>query len=193
MPFTLELGKMAPDFRLPATDGKVYSLADFAAAPVLVICFTCNHCPYVIGNEAREKAFAAAYQPRGVAYVAINSNDVNAYANDDFPHMVERAKALGFTWPYLHDESQAVAKAYGAIKTPQFFVFDQARVLRYIGRMDNSPRDAALARTHELSDAVEDVLAGRAVAMPRTDAIGCTVKWRGKGKHFIPVEACDLG
>jgi len=127
-----------------------------------------------------------------VAYVAINSNDVNAYANDDFPHMVERAKTLGFTWPYLHDESQKTAIAYGAIKTPHFFVFDRDRLLRYVGRMDNSPRDASLAKTHELADAVEDLLAGRPVTMPRTDAIGCTVKWRGKDKHFIPVEACDL-
>jgi peroxiredoxin len=193
MPFTLELGQEAPTFHLPATDGKSYSLANFAAAQVLVICFTCNHCPYVIGNESREKTFVEKFQNRGLAYVAINSNDINAYANDDFPHMVERAKTLGITWPYLHDESQAVAKAYGAIKTPQFFVFDQARVLRYIGRMDNSPRDVSLAKTHELADAVEDLLAGRPVAMPTADAIGCTVKWRGKEKHFIPAEACDLG
>jgi peroxiredoxin len=192
MPFTLALGQKAPDFNLPATDGKDYSLASFAAAPVLVICFTCNHCPYVIGNESREKAFAEKFQPRGVVYLAINSNDVNAYASDDFPHMVERSKKLHFIWPYLHDESQAVATAYGAIKTPQFFVFDRDRVLRYVGRMDNSPRDAALAKTHELSDAVEDLLAGRPIAMPAADAIGCTVKWRGKDKHFIPIEACDL-
>lgn len=192
MPFTLELGRPAPEFRLPATDGKTYSLADFASAPVLVISFTCNHCPYVIGNESREKAFVQKYQPRGIAYVAINSNDVNAYANDDFPHMVERAKNLGFTFPYLHDQSQAVAIAYGAIKTPQFFVFDKSRTLRYVGRMDNSPRDASLAKTHELEDAVEEILAGKPVQMPQTDPIGCTVKWRGRDKHFIPLDACDL-
>lgn len=192
MPFTLELGKTAPDFSLPGTDGKTHRLADFAASPVLVICFTCNHCPYVVGNEAREKAFAGKYQPKGVAYVAINSNDVNAYANDDFPHMVERAKALGFTWPYLHDESQAVAKAYGAIKTPHFFVFDKARVLRYVGRMDNSPRDGSLAKTSELADAVEALLAGQSVPMPATEAVGCTVKWKNRDKHFIPGDVCDL-
>jgi peroxiredoxin len=192
MPFTLELGKPAPDFSLPGTDGKIYRLADFAQAPVLVICFTCNHCPYVIGNESREKAFIAKYQPRGVAYVAINSNDVNAYANDDFPHMVERAKTLGFTWPYLHDESQAVAKAYGAIKTPHYFVFDQARHLRYVGRMDNSPRDASMSKTSELADAVDALLAGKPVPMPATEAIGCTVKWKNRDKHFIPQDVCDL-
>ena len=119
MAFTLEIGKKAPDFALPATDGKTYRLADFVAAPVLVVCFSCNHCPYVIGNEAREKAFVEKYRGRGVAYVAINSNDVQAHAEDDFPHMQERAKALGFTWPYLRDESQDVAKAYGAERTPR--------------------------------------------------------------------------
>ncbi len=192
MAFTLELGKPAPDFALPGTDGRTYRLTDFASAPVLVICFTCNHCPYVVGNEAREKAFAAKYQPKGVAYVAINSNDVNAYANDDFPHMVERAKVLGFTWPYLHDESQAAAKAYGAIKTPQFFVFDATRRLRYVGRMDNSPRDGSKANTSELADAVDALLAGQPVPMAQTEPIGCTVKWKQRDKHFIPQDVCDL-
>jgi peroxiredoxin len=192
MAFTLEIGKKAPDFSLPAADGKTYRLADFVAAPVLVVCFSCNHCPYVIGNEAREKAFVEKYRGRGVAYVAINSNDVQAHAEDDFPNMQTRAKALGFTWPYLRDESQAVAKAYGALKTPHFFVFDQARVLRYVGRMDNSPRDGALAKTHELADAVEALLAGKPVPLPVTEAVGCTVKWRGKDPHFVPADVCDL-
>jgi len=192
MAFTLDIGKKAPDFSLPAADGKACRLADFAAAPVLVVCFTCNHCPYVIGNESREKAFVVKYRGRGVAYVAINSNDVNMYAEDDFPHMQARAKALGFTWPYLWDESQAAAKAYGAVKTPHFFVFDQARVLRYVGRMDNSPRDASLAKTHELADAVDALLAGKPVPLAVTEAIGCTVKWRGKEGHFVPTDVCDL-
>ena len=127
-----------------------------------------------------------------MAYVAINSNDANQHVEDGFPQMQARAKALGFTWPYLHDESQAVAKAYGAIKTPHFFVFDQPRTLRYVGRMDNSPRDASQARTHELADALDALLAGKPVPQPVTDAIGCTVKWRGKDPHFIPVDVCDL-
>jgi peroxiredoxin len=194
MPFTLPIGHKAPDFHLPATDGKSYALKDFAHSPLLVICFTCNHCPYVIGNESREKALVEKYHAKGVAYVAINSNNVNAYADDDFPHMVERARSLHFTWPYLHDESQAIAKAYGAIKTPHFYLFDKDRSLRYVGRMDNSPRDKSLAHTHELADAVEDLLTHRAggVRLPVSDAIGCTVKWRGKDKHFIPNDACDL-
>jgi peroxiredoxin len=192
MAFTLDIGKPAPDFDLPATDGRRYRLADFAASPLLVVCFTCNHCPYVIGNEAREKAFAGKYIPRGVAYVAINSNDVNIHEEDSFSHMQARATALGFTWPYLYDESQAVAKAYGALKTPHFFVFDKSRALRYVGRMDNSPRDASQARTHELADALDALLAGKPVPAPVTDAIGCTVKWKGKDPHFIPQDVCDL-
>jgi peroxiredoxin len=192
MAFTLEIGRNAPDFDLPATDGKRYRLSDFAAAPVLVVCFTCNHCPYVIGNEAREKAFVETYRPRGMAYVAINANDANAYPEDAFPQMQTRANALGFTWPYLHDESQAVARACGALKTPHFFVFDNQRTLRYVGRMDNSPRDISQARTHELADALDALLAGKPVPTPVTEPIGCTVKWRGKDPHFVPQDTCDL-
>jgi len=192
MAFTLDLGKPAPDFQLPATDGKTYALADFAGARLLVISFTCNHCPYVVGNESREKSFAERYTPRGVAYIAINSNETQNHPTDDFAHMQQRARQLGFTFPYLRDDSQQTASAYGAIKTPHFFLFDQERLLRYVGRMDNSPRDVALATTHELADAVEDLLAGRPVRLPRTEAIGCTVKWWGKDRHFIPNDACDL-
>jgi len=192
MPFTLELGKKAPDFALPGTDGKTHRLADFAASPLLVVSFTCNHCPYVVGNEAREKAFVERYAKLGVAYVAINSNETQNHPTDDFEHMKQRAAALSFTWPYLRDEDQAAAKAYGAIKTPHFFLFDQTRTLRYVGRMDNSPRNPALANTHELADAVDDLLAGREVKLPQTDPVGCTVKWWGKDHHFIPNDVCDL-
>jgi len=192
MAFTLEIGKSAPAFELPGTDGKTYRLADFASSPLLVICFTCNHCPYVIGNEAREKAFVERYRERGVAYVAINSNETQNHPTDDFEHMKQRAAVLNFTWPYLRDDSQAAAKVYGAIKTPHFFLFDRERTLRYVGRMDNSPRNVALANTHELADAVEDLLAGREVKVPVTDPVGCTVKWWGKDHHFIPNDMCDL-
>jgi peroxiredoxin len=192
MSFTLSPGARAPDFSLPATDGNTCSLASFANAPLLVVCFTCNHCPYVIGNESREKDFVARYAPRGLAYVAINSNETQNHPTDDFHLMQQRAASLGFTWPYLRDETQEVAKAYGAIKTPQFFLFDRDRILRYVGRMDNSPRDISLASTHELADAVDDLLAGRPVRVPQTDAIGCTVKWWGKDRHFIPNDVCDL-
>jgi peroxiredoxin len=192
MPFTLEPGQKAPDFSLPDVDSRTWSLADFANHPLLVISFSCNHCPYVVGNESRERAFVDAYRNRGVAYIAINSNDALAYPDDDIGPMKERALRLGFTWPYLRDASQEVAAAYGAIKTPHFFLFDRERILRYVGRMDNSPRDISKAETHELADAVDDLLAGRPVRTPVTEAIGCTVKWKGKDKKFIPNDRCDL-
>jgi len=192
MPFTLQIGAEAPPFELMGTDDKIHRLWDYSAAPLLVISFTCNHCPYVIGNESREKAFVEKYTKQGLVYVAINSNDLKDYPTDDFPHMKQRATALGFTWHYLHDETQDVAKAYGAIKTPHFFLFDRDRKLRYVGRMDNSPRDIARANTHELVDAVDDLLAGRDVRVPATEAIGCTVKWRGRPPKFIPTDVCDL-
>ena len=192
MPFTLDIGAQAPAFELPGTDGKIHRLSDFAAAPLLIVCFTCNHCPHVLGNESREKTFVEQYSPRGIAYVAINSNETKDHPNDDFEHMKLRAARLNFTWPYLRDETQAVAKAYGAIKTPHFFLFDRDRTLRYVGRMNNSPRDATLSTTHELADATDDLLAGRPVRVPVTQPVGCTLKWWGKDSHFIPHEACDL-
>ncbi len=192
MAFTLELGDMAPDFALPATDGKSYSLADFAAAPVLVVAFTCNHCPYVVNSEERILAFDRDYAPRGVRLVCINSNAETTYADDDFPHMVERARERGFAFPYLRDESQEVALAYGALRTPHYFVFDAERKLRYTGRMDDRPRHPGEETTRELRDAVEDLLQGREVAVPLTNPIGCNVKWRGQDKHWMPALACDL-
>lgn len=192
MAFTLEIGKSAPTFELPGTDGKMHRLAEFANSPLWVVCFTCNHCPYVVGNEAREKAFVEKYRGRGLAYVAINANETKDHPTDGFEHMQRRAAALEFTWPYLRDQTQAVAKAYGAIKTPHFFLFDAGRVLRYVGRMDNSPRDPALAKSHELADAVEDLLSGRPVQVATTEPIGCTVKWWGKDGHFMPHDVCDL-
>lgn len=191
MSFTLPIGKKAPSFELPGVDGKMCRLSDHKDR-LLVVCFTCNHCPYVVGNQAREKAFVETYRPRGVGYIAINSNETKDHPTDDFPHMRQRSKELGFTWCYARDETQAVAKAYGAVKTPHFFLFDHERFLRYVGRMDDSPRDATKATTHELADAVEDLLAGRPVANPTTDPIGCTVKWWGKPPKFIPTDVCDL-
>lgn len=191
MAFTIAIGTRAPGFSLPGVDGKTYTLESFKT-PLLVVCFTCNHCPYVIGNESRERAFVETYGPKGVGYVAINANETKEHPTDDLAHMVARAKERRFTWPYLRDETQEVAKAYGATRTPHFYLFDQQRVLRYTGRMDNSPREIARATTHELQDAVEDLLAGRAVRVEKADAIGCNVKWWGKDAHWMPNDACDF-
>lgn len=192
MAFTLAIGDNAPDFSLPATDGKTYSLADFSDAPVLVIAFTCNHCPYVVNSEERILAFDHDYKAQGVQLVCINSNAETTYQDDDFPHMVERARERGFQFPYLHDESQEIALAYGALRTPHYFVFDQQRQLRYTGRMDDNPRNPGKETTHELRDAVDVLLKGEQVSTPVTNPIGCNVKWRGQDKHWMPAQACDL-
>ncbi len=192
MAFTLELGKPAPDFSLPGTDGRNWSPKDMADAKVLIINFTCNHCPYVTGSQQRVDALFAEYAPKGVAMIAINSNETIDHPDDAFGPMVERAAALKLAYPFVRDDSQDVARAYGALRTPHFYVFDSERKLRYTGRMDNSPRDASKATTHELRDALDDLLAGRAVRTPLTNPIGCNVKWLHKEGHWMPAEACDL-
>ncbi len=120
MAFTLQLGQQAPDFKLPATDGNTYQLSDFDDE-VLVVFFTCNHCPYVIGSDEVTRQTAEKFAPQGVKFVGINSNSKNTYAEDDFQHMVARMDEYKFPWLYLYDESQEVAKAYGALRTPHFF------------------------------------------------------------------------
>lgn len=192
MPFTLQPGQHAPDFSLPGVDGKTHSLADFADADLLVVVFSCNHCPYVVGSEERIKQLHADYRDRGVAVVAINSNETDNHPTDDFDHMVRRAKEQGFDFPYLRDEEQSVALAYGALRTPHFFVFDRDRLLRYTGRMDDNPREPGKETTHELRDALDDLLAGRDVRTPLTNPIGCNVKWKNRDAHWMPAEACDL-
>lgn len=192
MSFTLEIGAQAPDFKLPATDGKTCSLADFAEAPVLVVFFTCNHCPYVIGSDEVTRATAEKFQGRGARFVAINANSLNTYAEDDFPHMVARMKEHRFPWAYLRDESQDVARAYGALRTPHFFVFDRERKLVYTGRGVDNPRETAKLTVNDLDRALGEITAGRPVSVPTTNPIGCNVKWEGQDKHWMPPEACDL-
>ncbi len=192
MSFTLELGKQAPEFLLPATDGKTYTLADFAEAEVLVVFFTCNHCPYVIGSDEVTRATADKFQDKGVRFVAINSNSKNTYADDDFPHMVARMEEFHFPWVYLHDETQQVARAYGALRTPHFFVFDKARRLVYTGRGVDSPRDTSKMTVNDLERALDEITSGKPVSVPQTNPIGCNVKWEGKDAHWMPPEACDL-
>jgi peroxiredoxin len=192
MNFTLQIGEPAPDFRLPATDGKTYALGDFARDPVLVVFFTCNHCPYVTGSDESTRRIAEKFTPRGVRFVAINSNSKNTYAEDDFPHMVQRMREEKFPWIYLHDETQEVARAYGALRTPHFYVFDGDRRLIYTGRAVDNPRQGDRSKTHELERALEEHLAGKTVSTPVTNPIGCNVKWEGRDAHWMPADACDL-
>lgn len=190
--FTLPLGARAPDFSLPATDGKTYSLEDFKNFPVLVIFFTCNHCPYVTGSDEVTRKTAERFAPQGVAFVGINANSKHTYAEDSFEHMVERMKQHRFPWTYLYDESQQVARAYGALRTPHFYVFDKARKLIYCGRAVDSPRDASKISVNNLELALEQHLQGKPLTTPLTNPIGCNVKWEGHDAHWMPPEACDL-
>ena len=192
MAFTLELGQSAPDFSLPEVGGETLSLADFAKAKVLIVVFSCNHCPFVIGSEDRMNLLAREFADHGVALVAINSNETEGHPTDSFEHMVQRAGEKKFLFSYLRDESQDVALAYGALRTPHFYVFDAERKLRYTGRMDDNPMEPGKETTHELRDALDDLLAGREVACPLTNPIGCNVKWADQDAHWMPPEACDL-
>ncbi|ACB74603.1 thioredoxin family protein [Opitutus terrae] len=190
--FTLELGSTAPAFRLPATDGKTYGLEDFQDARVLVVFFTCNHCPYVTGSDESTRQTAQRFAAQDVRFVGINSNSERTYAEDSFGHMGERMKQHRFPWVYLRDETQDVARAYGALRTPHFYVFDAQRRLVYTGRGVDSPRDPSRITVNDLANALEDHLAGRPVRTPKTNPIGCNVKWEGKDAHWMPADACDL-
>lgn len=192
MAFTLKIGDKAPDFKLPGTDGITYKLSDFKSSGVLVIFFSCNHCPYVISSEEDIRAIAEKYMSLGVEFVAINSNSSNTYPEDDYPHMVERMDDNNFPWVYLHDTTQDVALAYGALRTPHFYVFDHERKLIYTGRAVDNPRDIAHVTKRDLEQALDEYLAGKKITVPVTNPIGCNVKWEGKDKHWMPDDACDL-
>ncbi len=192
MAFTLQIGDNAPDFKLPATDGNTYQLSDFADTDVLVVFFTCNHCPYVIGSDEVTRQTIEKFTPQSVKFVGINANSKNTYIEDDFEHMVARMKEHNFPWFYLHDESQDVALAYGALRTPHFYVFDKERKLIYTGRAVDNPKDTSQMTVNDLERALEEHLAGKAVSLPLTNPIGCNVKWEGKDAHWMPNDACDL-
>jgi len=192
MAFTLQIGQRAPDFSLPATDGNTYSLADFADARVLVIFFTCNHCPYVIGSDELTRKTVEKFTPRGIRFVAINSNSPNTYEEDSFDNMVKRMAKYKFPWLYLYDATQDIARAYGALKTPHFYVFNDQRRLVYTGRAVDNPRDTSKMTVNDLENALEEHLAGKPITEPVTNPIGCNVKWDGKDAHWMPPDACDL-
>jgi peroxiredoxin len=175
----LPLGVDAPDFALPDADGKIVSLDDFASAPALVVVFMCNHCPYVIHVAEGLAALAAEYQRRGVAFVGINANDARAYPDDAPAKMAQESRRRGYTFPYLYDETQAVAKAYHAACTPDFFVFDRRRKLVYRGQMDGSrPGNGVPVSGADLRAALDAVLADRPVAADQKPSLGCNIKWK---------------
>lgn len=193
IPPVLKIGSKAPDFNLPnPVDGKTYSLKDFEYAKVLVIVFTCNHCPTAEMYEGRIKKIAADYRDKGVALVAIQPNGLIGYSersHDDLGDSPEemkiRAEYRDFNFPYLYDgETQAVARQYGPIATPHVYVFDQQRILRYTGHVDNNPREK-LVTAREARDAIDAVLGGRPVAVETTPVIGCVTKWKRPGEGAV--------
>jgi len=180
---TLVIGSPMPAFaRLPEVSGTAVDSTDLSRATALVVVFSCNHCPYVQAYEQRMNAFQRRYAERGVRLVAINANDATSYPEDSFEEMAHRAKQERFSFLYLRDEEQSVARSFGATHTPEFFLFapDQGGVLRlrYHGRMDDNHRDPAAVSHHYLSDAVDAVLQGREVTQKETHSIGCTIKWK---------------
>ena len=175
----LKIGSDAPTFNnLPAADGKKYSLPSFSDKKIAVIVFSCNHCPYVQAYEDRIIAFQRDYESKGVQVVAINSNEIEHYPEDNFDEMVKRAKSKGFNFPYLRDDDQSVANAYGATHTPEFFVFDDRRKLRYRGKFDDNYQNPKAVKTTYVRNAVDALIAGTKIAEPETYSIGCTIKWK---------------
>lgn len=175
----LPLGTSAPDFRLPDTDGKMVSQADFNSAPALLVLFICNHCPYVKHIRAGLADVGREYTKRGVAIVAISSNDVQNYPDDSPEKMKQEAKSAGYVFPYLYDESQAVARAYQAACTPDIFLFDKNRKLVYRGQFDDSrPGNGRPVTGKDLRAALDAVLAGKPISEQQTPSVGCNIKWK---------------
>ena len=173
----LPLGSPAPDFSLPGVDGKTHSLGSFKDKPILVIAFWCNHCPYVQAWEDRTIAVQKEFAGKGVQFVMINANDDESYPEDDFAHMVERSKRKGYNFPYLRDESQKSAEAYGAVATPDFFVFDTGRKLRYRGKLDDS-KDPKGVRQQVMRDVLNALTAGKDPPVAFVPPMGCSIKWK---------------
>ncbi len=173
------LGTKAPPFRLPDPAGKIVSLDDFADKPALLVMFICNHCPYVKHIRSALAQFAREYIPKGLAIVGINSNDISQYPEDSPEKMAEEAREAGYIFPYLFDETQEVAKAYGAACTPDFFLFDRERKLVYRGQFDDSrPGSNVPVTGADLRAAVDAVLAGRPVPEKQKPSLGCNIKWK---------------
>ncbi len=175
----LPLSTIAPNFNLPDPSGKLVSLDDFKDAPALLVAFLCNHCPYVKHIQKQFAALAKEYQARGVAVVAISSNDVENYPDDSPEKMAEESKHAGYTFPYLYDETQQVAKAYRAACTPDLYLFDRARRLVYRGQFDDSrPGNGRPVTGADLRTALDAVLSGRPVPANQKPSMGCNIKWK---------------
>ena len=192
MTYTIEPGDKAPRFEnLLSTDGSFYGIDEFNNKPLKVIFFTCNHCPYVTGSDELTRAVAEDFINEA-EFIAINSNSRNTYEEDSYENMILRMDKFNFPWVYLHDETQKTAQAYGALKTPHFFVFDDSWKLIYTGRNTDNPKDTDLRTTEDLHNVLKEATAGKGISIPITNPIGCNIKWDGKPAHWMPPEACDL-
>lgn len=174
----LKIDSLIPGFSLAGVDDKTYSLNDFSDKKILVVIFSCNHCPYVQAYEDRIIALQNEFEKDGVQIVAINSNDDAKYPDDSFDEMKKRAAARGFNFPYLRDETQEIATAFGATHTPQIFLFDSDRKLKYEGKIDDNWQEPDKVKSAYLRDAIMEVLNGNEVSVPETFSIGCTIKWK---------------
>jgi len=173
------LGIAAPDFELPDTTGRRVRRDDFATAPGLLVMFICNHCPYVKHVRSELTRIGNDYSPRGLAMVAINANDAQRYPADSPQKMAEEVTTAGYAFPYLHDATQAVARAYGAACTPDFFLFDRDRKLVYRGQLDDSrPGNGMPVTGRDLRAAMDALLAGRTVSLEQRPSVGCSIKWK---------------
>lgn len=175
----LPLGTAAPDFALPDNHGKIVTLADFTTNKALLLAFICNHCPYVKHIQQKFATVAAHYQALGIGVVAINSNDVEKYPDDSPEKMREEAQRLNYGFPYLFDASQAVAKAYHAACTPDFYLFDERRLLVYRGQFDNArPKNNEAVTGKDLTTALDALLAGKPINPDQKPSVGCNIKWK---------------
>jgi peroxiredoxin len=175
---TLKIGSVAPGFNLPGTDGRNYTLDDSADGKGFLVIFSCNHCPYVRAYENRIKKLTSDYSNKGLSVFAINSNDSDQYEDDSFENMKLRAAEMNFNFPYLRDEDQSIARAYGASHTPEIFLFNNQKKLVFHGKIDDNWRDENKVISTYLKDAIEELIEGKEISVPETFTIGCTIKWK---------------
>lgn len=174
----LKIGSPLPGFNLPAVDGKNYSSSVYKDRKILVVIFSCNHCPYVQAYEERIINIQNQYGNKDVQIIAISSNDAVKYPEDSFEQMKLRSDQKQFNFPYLYDEDQSIAKSFGATHTPEVFVFDEVRKLAYHGKIDDNWQDESSIKSSYLKNAIDELLAGKEISVPETFSIGCTIKWK---------------
>ena len=177
-PNELRLGSKAAEFNLKSVDGKFYSLDSFTDKKVLCIIFMCNHCPYVVAVQNRINQIAKDYSDKSFALVGINSNDTDTYPEDSFENMIIRSKEQGYVFPYLHDDTQEIARKYDAVCTPDIYLYDENRILKYRGRIDDNRKDETKVTSKELRMAIDLLLAGKEIDFGQIPSLGCSIKWK---------------